>query len=257
MGMRIDVLEGGKIAALALRARGHQATAIRLDSGDLAYLSIEARRILDAAGLPEVKILASNDLDEHLIAARSSERRSLFGPYSLFWVTNGGHSFEGNMRHQRLAITAILFSFAALGVVHAQAPTRISLDQAIDLAIAHNHALKATQTQIQQSQAQEITAALSRIHGLFVCARHSASAYRGVPKDARAIAGELGVRYLVEGAISRNDNALRCNVRLIDGRSGLHIWADRVEAAAGAHRELRDRIGAILRMLGGKEPAAA
>ena len=63
------------------------------------------------------------------------------------------------MRH-RLAITAILFSFAALGVVHAQAPTRISLDQAIDLAIAHNHALKATQTQIQQSQAQEITAAL-------------------------------------------------------------------------------------------------
>ena len=64
------------------------------------------------------------------------------------------------MRHQRLAITALLFSFAALGVVHAQAPTRISLDQAIDLAIAHNHALKATQTQIQQSQAQEITAAL-------------------------------------------------------------------------------------------------
>ena len=64
------------------------------------------------------------------------------------------------MRHQKLAITAILFSFAALGVGHAQAPMRISLDQAIDLAIAHNHALKATQTQIQQNQAQEITAAL-------------------------------------------------------------------------------------------------
>ena len=47
-----------------------------------------------------------------------------------------------------------------LGVAHAQAPVRITLDQAIDLALAHNHALKATQTQIQQSQAQEITAAL-------------------------------------------------------------------------------------------------
>jgi TolB-like protein len=89
---------------------------------------------------------------------------------------------------------------------------------------------------------EEITAALSRVRGLFVCARYSASAYRGVPKDARAIAGELGVRYLVEGAISRNEDALRCNVRLIDGRTGLHIWADRVEAAAGEHRELRDRI---------------
>jgi nicotinate phosphoribosyltransferase len=67
-----DTLEGVRRAAkaaLGLRARGHQAIAIRLDSGDLAYLSIEARRILDAAGLPEVKILASNDLDEHLIAS--------------------------------------------------------------------------------------------------------------------------------------------------------------------------------------------
>ena len=47
-----------------------------------------------------------------------------------------------------------------LGVAQAQAPVRITLDQAIDLAVAHNHALKAAQTQIQQSQAQEVTAAL-------------------------------------------------------------------------------------------------
>ncbi len=40
---------------------------IRLDSGDLAYLSIEARKLLDAAGFPEAQILASSDLDEHLI----------------------------------------------------------------------------------------------------------------------------------------------------------------------------------------------
>jgi nicotinate phosphoribosyltransferase len=67
-----DTLEGVRHAAkaaLELRASGHQAIAIRLDSGDLAYLSIEARRILDAAGLSSVKILASNDLDEHLIAS--------------------------------------------------------------------------------------------------------------------------------------------------------------------------------------------
>jgi nicotinate phosphoribosyltransferase len=50
-----------------LRARGRTLDAIRLDSGDLAYLSIEARRMLDEAGFPETKIVASNDLDEHLI----------------------------------------------------------------------------------------------------------------------------------------------------------------------------------------------
>jgi nicotinate phosphoribosyltransferase len=40
---------------------------IRLDSGDLAYLSIEARKLLDAAGFPQAQIVASNDLDERII----------------------------------------------------------------------------------------------------------------------------------------------------------------------------------------------
>ncbi|WNS73512.1 nicotinate phosphoribosyltransferase [Bacillus sp. DTU_2020_1000418_1_SI_GHA_SEK_038] len=40
---------------------------IRLDSGDLAYLSKEARKMLDEAGFPDAKIIASNDLDEYTI----------------------------------------------------------------------------------------------------------------------------------------------------------------------------------------------
>ncbi|OUQ16372.1 nicotinate phosphoribosyltransferase [Lachnoclostridium sp. An14] len=42
---------------------------IRLDSGDLAYLSKKAKRMLDQAGFPDAVISASNDLDEHLIAS--------------------------------------------------------------------------------------------------------------------------------------------------------------------------------------------
>jgi nicotinate phosphoribosyltransferase len=53
----------------ALHERGHELIGIRLDSGDLAYLSIEARRMLDDAGFPHALIAASNDLDEHLIAS--------------------------------------------------------------------------------------------------------------------------------------------------------------------------------------------
>ena len=40
---------------------------IRLDSGDLAYLSKKARKMLDEAGFPDAVISASNDLDEYLI----------------------------------------------------------------------------------------------------------------------------------------------------------------------------------------------
>jgi len=50
-----------------LRQNGHQLLGIRLDSGDLAYFSVEARRLLDEAGFQETAILASNDLDEHTI----------------------------------------------------------------------------------------------------------------------------------------------------------------------------------------------
>ncbi len=41
--------------------------AIRLDSGDISYLSKKAKKMLDDAGLPNCKITASNALDEHLI----------------------------------------------------------------------------------------------------------------------------------------------------------------------------------------------
>src|SRR6185312_15231705 len=67
-----DTLEGVRNAITVgteLRAKGHRLAGVRLDSGDLAHLSIEARRMLDDAGFPGAKIVASNDLDEYLIGS--------------------------------------------------------------------------------------------------------------------------------------------------------------------------------------------
>jgi putative nicotinate phosphoribosyltransferase len=67
-----DTLEGVRRAVAAgrwLRERGHEMVGVRLDSGDLAYLSIEARKILDEGGFSDAVIVASNDLDEHIIAS--------------------------------------------------------------------------------------------------------------------------------------------------------------------------------------------
>src|SRR6266850_8304231 len=64
-----DTLEGVRRAVEIggwLREKGHEMAGIRLDSGDLAWLSIEARKILDAAGFPKAVIVASNNLDEHI-----------------------------------------------------------------------------------------------------------------------------------------------------------------------------------------------
>lgn len=66
-----DTLRSGVPNAITvfkeLRERGYEPKGIRLDSGDLAYLSREARKMLDAAGFPEAIICASGDLDENLI----------------------------------------------------------------------------------------------------------------------------------------------------------------------------------------------
>ncbi|HEX3015873.1 MAG TPA: nicotinate phosphoribosyltransferase, partial [Desulfobacteria bacterium] len=52
---------------LELRAQGYELRGIRIDSGDLAYLSRQARKILDDAGFPDAIIVASNDLDEETV----------------------------------------------------------------------------------------------------------------------------------------------------------------------------------------------
>ncbi len=66
-----DTLKSGVpnaiITAKEMEENGHHLFAIRLDSGDLAYLSKKARKMLDDAGLTTVKIIASNQLNEHVI----------------------------------------------------------------------------------------------------------------------------------------------------------------------------------------------
>lgn len=73
-----DTLKSGvpnaiKVAKEILEPKGYKLKAIRLDSGDLAYLSKKAREILDKEGLDYVKIAASNSLDEYLIKSLKSE----------------------------------------------------------------------------------------------------------------------------------------------------------------------------------------
>lgn len=66
-----DTLAGVRNAVAVgheLRKEGHELVGVRLDSGDLAKLSVDARRILDEGGFPAARIVASNDLDEQAMA---------------------------------------------------------------------------------------------------------------------------------------------------------------------------------------------
>jgi nicotinate phosphoribosyltransferase len=70
------------IVAKELEKRGHSLKAIRLDSGDLAYLARQSRKMLDEAGLPNVKIAVSNQLDEYVIKSLLEQE----APIDIFGV---------------------------------------------------------------------------------------------------------------------------------------------------------------------------
>jgi TolB-like protein/Flp pilus assembly protein TadD len=93
---------------------------------------------------------------------------------------------------------------------------------------------------------ENLTTDLSRIRNSFVIARNTAFAYKGKNLDAREIGKELGVRYVLEGSVQREQNRVRVNAQLIDAESGAHLWADRVEEDVADLFRLQDQVVARL-----------
>jgi len=76
---------------------------------------------------------------------------------------------------------------------------------------------------------EDIITELSRFSDLFVIARNSSFQYRGKAVDVRRVAGDLGVRYVLEGSIRRDGGRVRISVQLVDALTGTHRWAERYD----------------------------
>jgi len=113
-----------------LRAEGKQFYGIRLDSGDLAYLSVESRKLLDEAGFQETFIVASNELDERVIQdlkkqgaaiavwgvgtklAAAKEQAALDGIYKLSAIKHAGSDWK-----HRLKLSEQMFKISNPGML--------------------------------------------------------------------------------------------------------------------------------------------
>jgi adenylate cyclase len=93
---------------------------------------------------------------------------------------------------------------------------------------------------------ENLTTELSHIHESFVIARSTAFTYKGKAIDAKEIGKELGVRYVLEGSVQRDQNRVRINAQLIDAESGAHIWADRLDEDLADLFKLQDQVVARL-----------
>jgi adenylate cyclase len=98
----------------------------------------------------------------------------------------------------------------------------------------------------------DLTTDLSQIPDTLVIARNTAFTYKGKAVDAKQVAHELGVRYVLEGSVRRMGDQINSNVQLIDGETGTHVWADRFETdrrnLAEAQSQITGRLAQTLHL---------
>jgi TolB-like protein/class 3 adenylate cyclase/Tfp pilus assembly protein PilF len=89
---------------------------------------------------------------------------------------------------------------------------------------------------------EEIITALSKVPKLFVISRNSTFTYKGKPIKSQQAAEELGVRYILEGSVRKEENRVRITAQLIDAIKGYHLWAERYDGEMKDTFALQDKI---------------
>jgi len=76
---------------------------------------------------------------------------------------------------------------------------------------------------------KNIITGLSSCPKLFVIAHNSTSAYKNRPVEIQKVAGKLGVQYILDGSVQKENNRVRITAQLIDATSGHHLWAEKYD----------------------------
>jgi TolB-like protein/DNA-binding winged helix-turn-helix (wHTH) protein len=99
-----------------------------------------------------------------------------------------------------------------------------------------------SQSYFAEGIALDLITELSRIPGLLVIAPGTMLSYRETAADDDSIAAELGVRYLIRGAVQRIGDRIRINVRLLEAGRGETLWAERFAGNTGNLFQIQDEV---------------
>jgi TolB-like protein len=124
------------------------------------------------------------------------------------------------------------------------APVRLPLPNKPSIAVLpfQNISGDPEQEYFADGMVEDIITGLSRIKWLFVIARNSSFVYKGKAVDVRQVGRELGVRYVLEGAVRKGGNRLRITAQLLEAETGAHLWADRYDGKLEDVFDLQDQI---------------
>jgi DNA-binding winged helix-turn-helix (wHTH) protein len=211
------------VARRELRRAG-QVVPLRPKGFDLlAFLASRPREVLDkdqllAAVWPGV-VVTDDSLTQCVHELRAALGDS--GATLLHTVPRRGYRFDADVRAGA-----------------APAPPPLSL---ILLPLEPQDAADAS-TRFADALTADLTAELGRIPSVFVMSRDTAFANMGKVADPRDIARELGVRYIVRGALRRSGEQLRLALAMVDGESGAQLWAQSFDLERSRPRAALDDI---------------
>ncbi len=93
-----------------------------------------------------------------------------------------------------------------------------------------------------QGLSEDLITRLARLKWLFVASRNSSFSYTGKITEARQVASDLGVRYVLNGSVRCSGQRLRISTQLSDTSSGLQVWAERYDGEIADFFAVQDRI---------------
>ena len=167
--------------------------------------------------------------------------------------------YHGEKGRQRVAGSELLWIAALLGTA-GMALTLLPSDQDADtiptpterdeLAVAvlpfANLSPEPESGYFSEALTDEIIGRLSRIEGVTVVSRTSVARFRDTELDVKEIAGELGVRYVLEGGVRKSGDRVRITVQLTEASSGFEEWTEVFQGASDdwfqLHEDLALRI---------------
>ena len=190
----------------------------------LAYLDAHKDRVVTKAELLE-QVWGGLTVEEGNLSVQISALRKALGAKAIATVPGVGYKL-------------------ATGTAPSSTPDGPALPDKPSLAVLPfaNLTGREEQASLVEGLVSELIAALSRIPSLFVISGGSTFALRGQSVDLSDVGRQLGVRYLLDGAIQQAADQLRITVHLIEAETGRTIWTDRFTGATEDVFDLQDRL---------------
>ena len=116
------------------------------------------------------------------------------------------------------------------------------LDKSIIVLPFENISPDPDQEYFSDGLTEEIITDLSHIHDLLVISRSSTMTFKGTKKKIKEIAGDVNVRYVLEGSVRKAGNNLRITAQLIDANNDAHIWAEKYNGTLENVFEIQEKV---------------